>query len=168
MTPANWALLAAALTAPLLWPAIAAVVTGRIDAFIVAQGAWGVSPRLGDFISAWSAGFDHDGIGLLWTFPSPTLAATIASAAAIAWVRAPRELTTYCVCAAGLIVLLAQPGAVAFGSVPRFAFTALAPPIVLAVVARRAWMMAAVVAALTWMQYLWIVEIWSGRLGVAP
>jgi hypothetical protein len=26
-------------------------------------------------------------------------------AAAIAWVRAPRELTTYCVCAAGLIVL---------------------------------------------------------------
>ena len=164
----GWLLLAAAMAAPFLWPAVAAFVSGRIDAFVASQGAWGVSPALGDFVAAWRAGLDHDGIGLFWTFPSLTLAATVGGAVALLLSRAPGALKMYGLAAAGLIVLLAQPGAVAFGSVPRFAFTALAAPIALALIPQRGWMTAGIVAALTWLQYLWILNIWSGKIGVAP
>jgi hypothetical protein len=80
----------------------------------------------------------------------------------------PLSIKAYGVTAAALLMALAQPGAVGFGSMPRFAFGVLTLPIVLAIVVRRSWLFVPFLVLSTWLQYQWIADVWSGRLGIAP
>jgi hypothetical protein len=80
----------------------------------------------------------------------------------------PLSIKVYGTTAAALLVALAQPGAVGFGSMPRFAFGVLTLPIALAIVLRRRWLLAPYLVLSTWLQYRWIADVWSGRLGIAP
>ena len=83
-TRERWLLVTAAAAGPFIWPAIAAAVTGRADAIVATQAAWGVSPVPRMLVAAWRDGWDRDGWPLLITSSSLAAALTIASAAAIA------------------------------------------------------------------------------------
>jgi hypothetical protein len=80
----------------------------------------------------------------------------------------PMELKVYTLVAVLLVMALAEPGSVAFGSIPRFAYGILTLPAALALGLRRRWMLVAAAAAGVGLQYLWVLNVWSGRLGVAP
>jgi hypothetical protein len=67
-----------------------------------------------------------------------------------------------------LLFMLALPQAVSFGSLPRFTLGILTIPIVIALAIRRVPVLAAIVVVFTVLQYLWVLNVWSGRLGVAP
>lgn len=161
--------LVAAAVAPWLWMIVAWRVTGRIDAVAASQGAWGVRLNPVALFSAWHDAVGHDGLSLLSNPSVIVLALMMAlTAASLFESRLPLELKIYTLAAAGLVLLVAQPGAVAFGSVPRFAFGILTMPMVLGMWLRRGWMVAITVAGCTWLQYLWVLNVWSGRMGIAP
>jgi hypothetical protein len=80
----------------------------------------------------------------------------------------PAELKVYAAVAAGFLLLIAQPGAVAFTSTPRFMFGILTVPIVRALLLRRGTLVAATVGLFVLLQYWWVFSIWSGRLAIAP
>jgi hypothetical protein len=63
---------------------------------------------------------------------------------------------------------MALPGAVAFTSIPRFAFGVLTIPIVLAMTVRHRLAVGTLVVAFVAAQYWWVLNVWSGLLGVAP
>lgn len=170
---ARWLVPGAALVisalAPWLWMLVAWRVTGRIDAVTASQGAWGVRLDPSAMVLAWREVIAHDGIALLFN-PSVIVLAIVVTmtGATLFESRIPLELKAYTFLAAGLVLLVAQPGAVAFGSIPRFAFGILTMPVMLALWLRRGWMVAIAAVAFTWLQYLWVLNVWSGRIGVAP
>lgn len=161
--------LVVSVVAPWLWMLIAWRLTGRFDAVAASQGAWGVRLDLSSMAGAWREALAHDGLSLLLN-PSVVVLALVLSltAAGLFEPRLPTELKVYTLLSAGLVLIVAQPGAVAFGSVPRFAFGILTLPMVLAIWLRRAWIVGVAIAGCTWLQYLWVLNVWSGRLGVAP
>lgn len=158
-----------AILAPWIWTVVAAVATGRPNAFAASHEAWGYRVGFVAMLDAWRGAIDHDGIALL---ANPTVLVLLATAAlTVVCIRTralPLELKVYAAAAALLLGALAQPGAVAFGSVPRFAFGILTLPMAMALCLPRRWMVAVAVAASIGVQYLWVLNIWSGRLGVAP
>jgi hypothetical protein len=161
--------LAVAAIAPWIWIVVAWRVTGRTDAYAATQRAWGYVAGPTAMVDAWRRAIAHDGVSLLVN-PS-VLWLGLLMIVAMAWVRlrrVPVELKVYAVVATALLFALAQPGAVAFGSIPRFAFGVLTMPMMLALWLRRGWMMVLAVVACTWLQYIWVLDIWSGRVGVAP
>ncbi len=161
--------LVVSIIAPWLWMLIAWRMTGRFDAVTASQGAWGVRLDPSSMTGAWRGAMAHDGISLLLN-PSVMVLALVLSltAAALFEPRLPVELKVYTLLSAGLVLMVAQPGAVAFGSVPRFAFGILTLPMALAMWLRRGWIVGVAVAGCTWLQYLWVLNVWSGRIGVAP
>jgi hypothetical protein len=165
---AAWALLASAAIAPFLWMGAAAIVTGRLDAYAATQRAWGFSLDVQAAPRLWLDAFAYYGAGLCLTPPVLVLAACATLTVIGLRQPMPPELKVYTIAAVGFLLMLAQPGAVAWGSTPRFAFGIVTLPIVLALWLRRGWTVAVVLAAFTALQYVWILDIWSGRLGVAP
>jgi hypothetical protein len=171
-TPWPWSAVTALVVAaisPWLWMLVAWRVTGRADAYAATQRAWGYVAEPIAMLHAWRHAIAHEGTSLLLN-PS-VLSLVLAALVTIACVRMfnmPFELKLYTVLATGLLFALAQPGAVAFGSVPRFTFGVLTMPVVLAVWLRRGWMVAIAAVGCTWLQYLWVLNVWSGRMGVAP
>jgi len=161
--------LALAAIAPWLWMAIAWWMTGRLDAVAASQGAWGVHADPTAMVLAWRSAIGHDGLSLLLN-PSVVVLAFVLTLTGVSLreARMPLELKIYTLIATGLLLALAQPGAVAFGSVPRFAFGILTMPVALALWISRGWMTVALAAGFTWLQYLWVLNVWSGRIGVAP
>ncbi|MEO8482392.1 MAG: hypothetical protein ABI634_09305 [Acidobacteriota bacterium] len=161
--------LVVAVVAPWAWMLVAWQLTGRLDAVAASQGAWGIRADPAALVAAWRAAIGHDGLSLLLN-PSVIVLACVAglTVGCLGQSRIPLELKIYTVVATSLVFAVAQPGAVAFGSVPRFAFAILTLPIVLAIWLRRSWPVGLVVIGCTWLQYLWVLNVWSGRIGVAP
>jgi hypothetical protein len=167
--PGLWVLGAAALTAPFLWMSVAATITGRLDVFTATQTAWGYAPTLGGWISGWRSALEG-----LARFPFTAVVVGVLLAVAaltIAIWRAddwPIALKVYATAAAGLVWIAALPGSVGFASVPRFAFSILTLPMILSRWLRSPAALAGALVLFVALQYLWIVNIWSGRLGIAP
>jgi hypothetical protein len=163
------ALAASALVSPFVWIVVAGAVTGRMDAYAATQRAWGFSSDWHAMVHDWMTLAAREGASLLI---HPTVVALILTLVLTAILCARREIPlsikAYGVTAAALLIALAQPSAVGFGSMPRFVFGVLTLPIVLAIVVRRTWLLAPFLVLSTWLQYQWIADIWSGRLGVAP
>jgi hypothetical protein len=163
------ALAASALVSPFVWIVVAGAVTGRIDAYAATQRAWGFSSDWIAMAHDWMALAAREGSRLLIHPTVVTLLLTLVLTAILCARREiPLSIKVYGVTAAALLMALAQPGAVGFGSMPRFAFGVLTLPIVLAIIVRRSWLLAPFLVLSTWLQYQWIADVWSGRLGIAP
>jgi hypothetical protein len=167
--PGLWMVAAAAAVAPFLWMGVAATATGRLDVFTATQSAWGYAPTLGGWVDGW-----RSTLAGLTTFPVTAVVVSVLVIVAVltglAW-RAtvwPLELKVYATAAAALLWIAAMPGSVAFASVPRFAFSILTIPMVLSRLVRSHVAFTCTLALFVALQYLWIVNIWSGRLGIAP
>ena len=166
--PSSLLLAASAVVAPFLWVGVAAGVTGRLDAYAATQRAWGYAPDLTHMVSRWL-----DLAGRLDTEPFSMLIVLVLFAVAgltIVTVRSPMpvELKVFAGFAAVFLFLVAQPGAVAFTSAPRFAFGILTIPIALALLTSRRPIVAAMLGLFVLLQYWWVFNIWSGRIGIAP
>jgi hypothetical protein len=169
MTRPIAALAASALVSPAAWIVVAGAATGRMDAYAATQRAWGFSSDLGVMAHGWAALAAREGASLLLHPTVVTLILAIVLTAILCVRREiPLSIKVYGATAAALLVALAQPGAVGFGSMPRFAFGVLTLPIALAIVLRRWWLLAPYLVLSTWLQYRWIADVWSGRLGIAP
>jgi hypothetical protein len=169
MTRPIAALAASALISPAAWIVVAAAATGRMDAYAATQRAWGFSSDWGVMAHGWAALVAREGAGLLLHPTVVTLILTLVLTSVLCLRREiPLSIKVYGVTAAALLVALAQPGAVGFGSMPRFAVGVLTLPMALAIVVRRGWLLAPYLVLSTWLQYRWIADVWSGRLGVAP
>jgi hypothetical protein len=162
------ALSASAVLAPVLWIATAAMVTGRADAYIVTQRAWGYEPDVWLWVARWPDALSGVGTDWITTVSVGALAATATLAIASVRLALPLTLRAYTLAATALLFAMAMPGAVAFGSVPRFAFGVLTLPIVLALLVRHRLAVHGLVVAFLAMQYWWVLNVWSGRLGVPP
>jgi hypothetical protein len=163
------ALLAAALVAPVLWMGIAAVRTGRLDAYAATQRAWDYGFAPGPWLEGWRAMAERLGADPVATAVTLVLAAAaMLLVAGLRYRQLPLPLRAHLLCGVLLLFPMAMPGAVAFGSVPRFALSVITLPIVLALTLRTRWLTLAVVFVFLWLQYVWVLNIWSGRLGVAP
>jgi hypothetical protein len=169
VTPPIAALAASAAVSPFVWILIAGVATGRMDAYAATQRAWGFSSDWGAMARDWMTLASREGASLLIHPTIVTLLLTLVLTTIVCARREiPLSIKVYGVTAAALLMALAQPGAVGFGSMPRFAFGLLTLPIALAIVVRRGWLLAPFLVLSTWLQYQWIVDVWSGRLGIAP
>jgi hypothetical protein len=169
MTRPIAALAASALVSPAAWIVVAGAATGRMNAYAATQRAWGFSSDLGVMAHGWAALAAREGASLLLHPTVVTLILAIVLTAILCGHREiPLSIKVYGATAAALLVALAQPGAVGFGSMPRFAFGVLTLPIALAIVLRRWWLLAPYLVLSTWLQYRWIADVWSGRLGIAP
>jgi hypothetical protein len=163
------ALAASAVVSPFVWIVIAGATTGRLDAYTATQRAWGFSSDWAAMAHDWAALVARDGASLLVHPTVVTLILTLVLTTILCARREiPLSIKVYGVAAAALLVALAQPSAVGFGSLPRFALGVLTLPIVLAILVRRSWLLAPFLILSTWLQYQWIVDVWSGRLGIAP
>jgi hypothetical protein len=167
--PGLWVAAAAAMAAPFLWMGVAVMCTGRLDVFTATQSAWGFSPTLRGWIAGW-----RSALAGLATFPFTAVVVSVLVAVtgltsvvwrATAW---PMELKVYATAAAVLLWIAAMPGSVAFASVPRFAFSILTIPMVLSRLLRPQAVLACTLGLFVALQYLWIVNVWSGQLGIAP
>jgi hypothetical protein len=167
LTARTGILIIAAVAAPFLWMAVAAVVTGRLDAYAATQQAWGFSFDPAVALERWSRGLGSIGRDGYVTAVVFTLLLAVVAAIAACRPFVPIELRVYTLVSVCFLLAIAQPGAVAFGSVPRFAFGILTLPIVGAMLLPNAfrWPVLMLLAAL---QYLWIHAIWSGLRGIAP
>jgi hypothetical protein len=169
ISTATVSLATAAAIAPFIWMVTAAWVTGRGDAFTATQRAWDYSIDLGRWVTFWPGRLERvttDG-------PTAMVILTLAAAAGLAvlgwrFVGLPLILRVHVVASALLLFVMTQPGSVAFFSAPRFAFSIVTLPIVLALVLRRRLAILGVVLAFVWLQYLWVLHIWSGWKGIAP
>lgn len=165
----SFALLAsAAFVAPLLWPVVAAVVTGRADAYAVTQQAWGFSFQPADTWVRWRDTIGRFGDDPYFTAVVLTLVGATGAAIATLRLDLPLELRVYTVFSVVFLLAISQPEATAFGSIPRFAFGILTIPLVLARALRKATACAAVLVAYGLLQYWWVYHVWSGSAGVAP
>jgi hypothetical protein len=161
-------LAASAVLAPIFWIATSAVVTGRADAYAATQRAWGYEPDAWLWLARWPDTLSRVGTDAITTISVAALAATAALAVASVRLALPLPLRAYTIAAAALLFAMAMPGAVAFGSVPRFAFGVLTLPIILALLVRHRLAVRGLVVVFLAMQYWWVLNIWSGRLGVPP
>ena len=161
------ALTITALIAPFIWMKIAEAVTGQPGAYAVTQAAWGYSSDPRVWPDRWA-----EMLGRLNPVDVASLAALAASAAltvlALVLRQLPATLKAYTLAATGLIAATALPGAVSFTSLPRFAFGVLTFPLVLGVISRHWWMTTGFVMMFVCLEYLWVLNIWTGRIGIAP
>lgn len=171
VSPGNWRLVmlaGAALVAPVLWIGIAGITTGNWSAYTATQEVWGFRFDAGVSIERWLGAIGT--FGRDWYFSAIVLglAAVVASAVAAWRLRLPLELRAYTVLSALFLLAISQPGSIAFGSIPRFIFGILTLPVVAALIVRRAPALVLVVAVSIALQYCWVLNIWSGRMAVAP
>jgi hypothetical protein len=167
----RWSLLslaAVAVVAPFLWMAVAAVVTGRLDAYPATQTAWGYAFQFRAWQERWP-----DVVRAFGVRTGPTIGVLVLAGVLILTVvgcrlRMPFALKAYTVAAALLLCVSALPGSVAFGSLARFSFSIVTLPVVLAIVLRGPLLVAMVTLMFVGLQYLWVLNIWSGRAGIAP
>lgn len=161
-------LAACAIAAPILWIAIAAFTTGRVDAYVATQRAWGYVADPFMAVGHWRDEFEHVGLSLFWSTPVLVLFITAGLTAVCCRLPLPRELKVYTVGATLFLFAVAQPGAVAWGSTPRFAFGIVTLPLIAAMLVKDARQLAVLLAGSIALEYLWILNIWSGRAGIAP
>jgi hypothetical protein len=157
----------AALVVPFVWIRIADAVTGTPGAYSATQRAWGYSRDAVVWRNGWAEmlGRLHwvDIISVL------TLVAVVALAVAALRLRQlPWFLKFYTLAAAALMGATALPGAVSFTSLPRFAFGVLTVPIILGVLVSRRAVAVGIVGLFLCLEYLWVLNIWTGRIGIAP
>ncbi|MCC7010314.1 MAG: hypothetical protein IT184_16015 [Acidobacteria bacterium] len=166
-SPAILGLALTAVAAPWLWMLIAAIATGRLDAYQATQEAWGLSFDAARALDRWRDAIGALGHDLYFTATVVSLALACVTTV-FAWtVSVGMELRAYAVAAALLLVAISQPGAVAIGSVPRFTFGIVSIPIVLAMrTSDRATAGLALLGLA--LQYFWVLNVWTGRIGVAP
>jgi hypothetical protein len=162
------ALTAAATIAPILWLGIAAVVTGRSDAYTATQRLWGFSFDAMTAVERWTTSIGEFGHNVYFT--SVILTLVLVAVLTVLALRRPMplELRAYTVCSALFLFAISQPQSIAFGSIPRFAFGIVTLPIVAALQVRRTIWCVTIVAVSIVLQYWWVLNIWSGRLGTAP
>lgn len=161
-------LAAAAVVSPFLWIAIAAGVTGRLDAYAATQRAWGYAPDPAQTVSRWidlAGRLSAEPFSLLVVL---VLAAVLGLTVLTLRLAMPAELKVYAAAATGFLFLVAQPAAVAFTSAPRFAFGILTIPVTLALMTSQRTIVAGMLGLFVLLQYWWVFNIWSGRLGIAP
>ncbi|MEO7191888.1 MAG: hypothetical protein ABI051_12605 [Vicinamibacterales bacterium] len=164
---AGW-LLVAAIAAPFLWMAVAGLVTGRPDAYKLTQQAWGYALDPVLWLERWPSTLRTVGDSIVATTALIVLAFSVALTLKGLALRIPLAFKAYMVVATLLLFALALPESVPIGSLPRFAFGVITAPIVMALLVRRTWMVVAVVVGFTLLQYWWVLNVWSGRAGVAP
>lgn len=165
---ATGALILAALSAPMLWNLIAFLVTGRPDAYPLSQGAWGVSTNIRVLFQGWHDEVSRSGPAALLSMPALVLMFLVGVTVLTALSRLPLEMKIYAISACALIGAVTQPSAVAFNSVPRFVFNVVTVPVTLAIVASRTWAFATLTVLSVVLQYWYVLDIWSGRAGLAP
>jgi hypothetical protein len=160
-------LVVVSLVAPFIWMRVASAITGEPDAYSATQASWGYSRDPVVWHARWAEMLDRlDTVDLTSLV---TLAAVCGLAiASLFQTRLPAALKIYTVTAAALIAFTALPGAVSFTSLPRFAFGIVTVPIVLGLISRRGWITTGIVALFVCLQYLWVLNIWTGRIGIAP
>jgi hypothetical protein len=161
------ALALAAIVAPFVWFNIVDAVTRTPGAYAATQAAWGYSRDA----AVWRDGWADMLARLNWV--DITSVATLAAAAALSiialWLRqVPALFKVYTLAATALIAATALPGAVSFTSIPRFSFGVITFPLVLGVISRHRWVTTGIVGLFLWLEYLWILNIWTGRIGIAP
>ena len=161
-------LTAAAALAPVLWIGIAAIVTGRRDAYTATQAAWGFAFDPEASVERWRHALPSFGEDWYFTAVVLTLAAVLLLTVMAFRRSMPAELRTYAATSALFLCAISQPQSIAFSSIPRFAFGILTVPIVLAFVVRNTLASTAVVAGFVLLQFLWVFNVWTGRIGVAP
>lgn len=157
----------AAVVAPFLWPIIAAEVTGRPDAYAATQRAWGYTPNPLTWAEHWPQALAAATRSIDGALPVIVCILVVAATVVALRFDLPVELKAYAVASAAFLFIAAPPGSVAFGALPRFSFIILTLPIVAAVLMHRRRVIVTVAISLA-LQYLWILEIWSGRHGIAP
>lgn len=160
-------LLIVALVAPFEMMAFAAAATGRTDAYAATQRAWGYSLDPIEWVRRWPILLAHIGPVDVACLAGLAL---VAGAAIVAIVRRslPATLRIYTVAATVLVAATSLPGAVAYTSVPRFAFGIVTMPLMIALAVRSLAVRIGIAVVFAGLQYLWILNIWSGRVGVAP
>jgi hypothetical protein len=166
--PSLLALVLAAVVMPVAWMTIAALVTGDIHAFARTQALWLYSTEPRAWVVGWSAVLRSVGTSTLQTINVAIFAMVVVVTIAFVKLTVPLELKLYAAASAIFFFIMGQPGSVAFSSVPRFAMSMMTVPIVLSVWLRRGWLAECVVGVFILLQFLWIVNIWSGRIGIPP
>jgi hypothetical protein len=160
-------LIASALVAPFVWVNIVASATGNAGAYSATQGAWGYSRDPLVWRARWAEMLER--LDLVDITSLVTLAAAVAvSLLALRLRQLPAALKMYTLTATALIGATALPGAVSFTSLPRFAFGIITIPLVLGLISTHRWLTISLLGLFLWLQYEWVLNIWTGRVGIAP
>jgi len=157
-----------ATISPMLWVAVAGLVTGQPDAYAATQRAWRYAFDPALTLTRWYQVIGDLGRdGYLTAIVLTLIAAAVLTMLSFR-LMVPAYVRVYTLLSTVLLFALAQPGAVAFTSVPRFAFGIATFPLLLTLVLRRTWAVLAVTVVFVGLQYLWVLYVWSGWRGVAP
>jgi hypothetical protein len=157
-----------AVIAPVAWMIVAAVVTGRADAYLATQRAWGYSPSFTLLRDRWAETLPGLGVNVVAMVAVLVLAAASALAVAAVRLNLPLSIKVYTWLGVAMLLATGLPGSVAFGSLSRLAFGVVTLPLILAMLVGHRVVFAAVVGVFIGLQYLWVFFLWSGRHGVAP